>query len=242
MQPALDFDFATGGTGGYWEPCPCCSNPPTSIEPAANGSGAIVGDPAWYAANPSVPGTFTTPDGSTATLTGSTSSGFTLSFPDGSSDQFDHSTENGDQWLKTPYKDPQGNETDYTYNGDNLLTMGDPGVPSSELTFSPDPTYSDQVGRITEATGNWFTFNYDTNKRLQSIAVSGGGTWTYSDDDTICLTTGCWSQSRSPAAAAMHRGRPPTTTIRPVVSIARRSPTARPRPLFPRKARFWRPG
>ena len=105
------------------------------VIPATDNSGVILslgdnGESLWFAGNPSVGGTYTTPAGDFSTLT-KTSTGYTRTLPDGTQITF------GSSGYETATIDLNNNHTTYSYNGSNQLTsIEDPHGNYTTLTYS----------------------------------------------------------------------------------------------------------
>ena len=200
-QPAANFDQG-------FDICQCCK--PAWLQVNGGGSGGddhddvTLGDPAVYVAVP-VPGEagqFVTPAGSEGTLAATYNSntqdytGFTLTFPDGETEEFDLPSPLGaNRFEMTSRTDPQGNQTDYIYYPNGQLEYIEDALDpaSSAIEFQDyNGTNGPPAGFVNtvtdEATGDTFGFTYAQNYagdwQLSTItdnsaAGGAGATWTY---------------------------------------------------------------
>jgi len=129
----------------------------------------------------------------TRTVSGGNSTSFTLTFPDGSFEQFDQAV--GNQFFMTALGDPQGNKVTLTYDGQmRIVAITDAVGQVTTLSYglSSSPLL---VTQITDPFGRSATFTYNASGQLASITDVLGITSSYtygqgSDPDFInTLTT-----------------------------------------------------
>jgi RHS repeat-associated protein len=129
----------------------------------------------------------------TRTVSGGNSTSFTLTFPDGSFEQFDQAV--GNQFFMTAVGDPQGNKVTLTYDG-QMRIVGITDAVGQVTTLSYGLSGSPLlVTEITDPFGRSATFTYNASGQLASITDVLGITSSYtygqgSDPDFInTLTT-----------------------------------------------------
>jgi len=129
----------------------------------------------------------------TRTVSGGNSATFTLTFPDGSFEQFNQAV--GNQFFMTAVGDPQGNKVTLTYDGQmRIVAITDAVGQVTTLSYglSGSPLL---VTQITDPFGRSATFTYNASGQLASITDVLGITSSYtygqgSDPDFInTLTT-----------------------------------------------------
>ncbi len=129
----------------------------------------------------------------TRTVSGGNSTSFTLTFPDGSFEQFNQAV--GNQFFMTAVGDPQGNKVTLTYDGQmRIVAITDAVGQVTTLSYglSGSPLL---VTEITDPFGRSATFTYNASGQLASITDVLGITSSYtygqgSDPDFInTLTT-----------------------------------------------------
>jgi len=114
----------------------------------------------------------------TRTVSDGSSTGFTLTFPDGSSEQFDQA--DGDQFFMTAVVDPQGNKVTLTYDSQmRIVAITDAVAQVTTLSYglSSSPLL---VTQITDPFGRSATFTYNSSGQLASITDVLGITSSYS--------------------------------------------------------------
>jgi len=141
------------------------------------------------------------------TLTGSWSTGFTLTAKNGTEDEFNTSGQ------LTSTTDPDGNETTYSYSSGKLASMTEPGVRTTTFSYDQQTGYLSSItkpdgvtstytvnasGEITaitkpdpDGTGPLSapvtSLTYDTNGMLATVTSPGGGVESYEYDHALRL-------------------------------------------------------
>ena len=189
------------------------------------------GESLWFAGNPAVGSSYTTPVGDFSTLT-LTSSGYTRTLPDGTQILFNSSgyetatidlnnnhttySYNGSNQL-TSVEDQYGNFTTFTYSSGHLSTIEDPASRFTTFTFSGSDleavqqadssrvTYTyDGSGRMTQVQdqrSNITSIAYDSAERVGTISLPEGATQLFSSYQEQGWTNS--GTSGSPAAATL---------------------------------------
>jgi RHS repeat-associated protein len=114
----------------------------------------------------------------TRTVSNGNSTGFTLTFPDGSSEQFEQAQ--GNQFFLTAVIDPQGNKITLTYDSQmRIVAITDAIGQVTTLSYglSGEPLL---VTAITDPFGRSASFTYNANGQLASITDVLGITSSYS--------------------------------------------------------------
>jgi RHS repeat-associated protein len=166
------------------------------VIPAGDSSGVILslgdnGESLWFAGNPGVGGSYTTPAGDFSTLT-KTSSGYTRTLPDGTQITFNSSgyqtatidlnslhvtfAYNGSNQLTT-VQDPYGNSVTLTYSSGKLSTIQDPAGRLATFTFS-----GNNLQAVKQADGSLVTFSYDGSGRMTQVKDQRANTVTIAYD------------------------------------------------------------
>jgi YD repeat-containing protein len=134
------------------------------------------GESLFFAGNPSVGSTYTTPAGNFSTLT-LTSSGYTQTLPNGTKITFNSSG------YETATIDLNNNHTTYSYNGSNQLTsIEDQYGNFTTLTYS-----SGHLSTILDPAGRLATFTFSGND-LEAVEQADGSHVTYSYDGSGRMT------------------------------------------------------
>jgi YD repeat-containing protein len=166
------------------------------VIPAGDSSGVILllgdnGESLWFAGNPGVGSSYTTPAGEFSTLT-KTSSGYTRTLPDGTQITFNSSGYqtatidlnslhvtfgyNGSNQL-TSILDPYGNYVTLTYSSGKLSTIQDPAGRVATVTFS-----GNNLQAVTQADGSLVTYSYDGSGRMTQMKDQRANTVTIAYD------------------------------------------------------------
>lgn len=112
------------------------------------------------------------------TVTNGSSTGFTLTFPDGSSEQFDQA--NGNQFFMTALVDPQGNKVTLTYDSQmRVVAITDAVGEVSTVSYS-NSSNPLLVTAVTDPFGRSASFTYNSSGQLASITDVLGITSSFS--------------------------------------------------------------
>ena len=152
------------------------------ITPGIGTSGVILslgegGASLWFAGNPSVGGSYTTPAGDFSVLT-KTSTGYTDVLPDGTQITFNssgqetatidtnglHTTYSYGSGLLNTITDPYGNITTFTYSSSKLQSIKDPAGRLTTFTFS-----GNNLAAVQQADSTHVSYTYDSSGRLTQV-------------------------------------------------------------------------
>ena len=195
-----------GGTMSPPNPPGLLAPPPGGAGDAANPDGAMLegSNPAWFASPTGPYGPYISPPGFDGTLSGNAYSGFTLSFPDGSVEDFAGEDDYGRCLLKSK-TDPQGNVIDFIYNENGqLMSIYDPADPQAGISINSWNASGEVMSLFDGAIGRTCNFTYDGDNRLASISEptsspdpASAPAWSYDYDST----TGLLDSVTSPTGA-----------------------------------------